>query len=186
MNLSMTQTQRLLSFLFHELISPLSSLVTGLDLVDDDPAMLSDVLDILKNASRVLRTRLEYFRSAFGPGGYHLSLAQTQMLIHNWQDMHPEAQVLFETDSTQFDPGVGQSLLLVYLWCVYQHPTAHLKYFERQMSCDINGDRWEVSRILTSLSEHKDSPHPKEMVSLFTHHILSEHCLQSTASDKTG
>lgn len=60
----------LCSRICHDLISPVTAINNGMELLDDDPGdMLDDIRDLLKNSASEGAGKLQYFRLAYGMGG---------------------------------------------------------------------------------------------------------------------
>lgn len=133
--------QNLMAYLCHELISPLSAIVTGIDLLGSDGDMMEDLLPVLQTASNRIRTRVEYYRSAFGPGGVSLSMAQTQKHITQmWPPSSgPEPAVFLETVETTLPPQIGQKILLMALWGSLQGGTCVISYTKETLALCLNG-----------------------------------------------
>ena len=60
----------LCSRICHDLISPVTAINNGMELLDDDPGdMLEDIRDLLMNSASEGTGKLQYFRLAYGLGG---------------------------------------------------------------------------------------------------------------------
>ena len=60
----------LCSRICHDLISPVTAINNGMELLDDDPGdMLDDIRDLLMNSASEGAGKLQYFRLAYGLGG---------------------------------------------------------------------------------------------------------------------
>ena len=60
----------LCSRICHDLISPVTAINNGMELLDDDPGdMLNDIRDLLMNSASEGAGKLQYFRLAYGLGG---------------------------------------------------------------------------------------------------------------------
>lgn len=60
----------LCSRICHDLISPVTAINNGMELLDDDPGdMLEDIRDLLMNSASEGAGKLQYFRLAYGLGG---------------------------------------------------------------------------------------------------------------------
>ena len=60
----------LCSRICHDLISPVTAINNGMELLDDDPGdMLNDIRDLLMNSASEGAAKLQYFRLAYGLGG---------------------------------------------------------------------------------------------------------------------
>lgn len=60
----------LCSRICHDLISPVTAINNGMELLDDDPGdMLDDIRDLLMNSASEGSGKLQYFRLAYGMGG---------------------------------------------------------------------------------------------------------------------
>ena len=60
----------LCSRICHDLISPVTAINNGMELLDDDPGdMLEDIRDLLMNSASEGSGKLQYFRLAYGLGG---------------------------------------------------------------------------------------------------------------------
>jgi histidine phosphotransferase ChpT len=60
----------LCSRICHDLISPVTAINNGMELLDDDPGdMLNDIKDLLMNSASEGAGKLQYFRLAYGLGG---------------------------------------------------------------------------------------------------------------------
>ncbi len=60
----------LCSRICHDLISPVTAINNGMELLDDDPGdMLDDIRDLLMNSASEGAGKLQYFRLAYGMGG---------------------------------------------------------------------------------------------------------------------
>ncbi len=66
LTVSMDFFQALFSHICHELVSPLSALTTGLDLLEEKIVAEEEIFPILKESLKALRHRLDLFRSALG------------------------------------------------------------------------------------------------------------------------
>lgn len=65
-----TVLELLCSRICHDLISPVTAINNGMELLDDDPGeMLNDIRDLLMNSASEGAGKLQYFRLAYGMGG---------------------------------------------------------------------------------------------------------------------
>lgn len=94
------------SKLCHDLISPVSAVNNGLELVGDSMANDAEAMDLITSSARAAADRLQYYRVAFGfSGGSGQSLMALQTLLKP-----------FVTDAKckstwDIDPGIAQSVL---------------------------------------------------------------------------
>lgn len=174
---SLSLLRNVLSYLFHELISPLSSLVTGLDLLEEGVES-EELMPILKNASLTLRGRLEFFRAAFGAGGNSLSLSQVQKLFTNMWGTEQEVPVRFQTDVEKLPAGIGQRILLLALWLAHEKAfgaqPASLSYKKEYFSAVLNGVSLNEASLQEALIQWPETLTPKTSFSPFIGLFLVE------------
>jgi hypothetical protein len=107
--------ENLFAYVVHELMSPLSSLLTGLDLLDV-PLEQQEILDLLKTSACTLRGRLELFRTALGAGGLTVDRDSVEKILTLLASDPTHDKIVFETDTPRLAHGVGKQALLIALW----------------------------------------------------------------------
>ena len=68
-NVEMAVLELLCSRLCHDLVGPVGAVNNGLELVEEDPSSLDDIMPLLTSSTRQAWKRLDFFRIAFGFGG---------------------------------------------------------------------------------------------------------------------
>jgi hypothetical protein len=164
------------SYLFHEIISPVSSLLTGIDLLEAEQAYSQELVDILKNSSQTLRARLEYFRAALGGGGLALSLLQVQELMKKMWGAESNPPVIFSTTGEIFPRGVGQKALVLAL-CLAQRkkwgdPPSQLIYGQGAFSANLGESLMSYEELIPYLKKSDASNLLKADPSTFLLEIL--------------
>jgi len=87
--------ENLFAYVVHELMSPLSSLLTGLDLLDVSREQ-QEILDLLKTSACTLRGRLELFRTALGAGGLTVDRDSVEKILSLLASDPTHDKIVFE------------------------------------------------------------------------------------------
>ena len=86
------------SRLCHDLVSPVGAITNGIELLaeEDDPEMISQVMDLLRQSASQTSNRLQFFRLAFGmAGGFGSSI--------DLREAHKSLSVFFSDNQVELD-----------------------------------------------------------------------------------
>lgn len=75
----MAVLELLCSRLCHDLVGPVGAVNNGLELVEEDPASLGDIMPLLTSSARQAWKRLDFFRIAFGFAGGRSSWSYAEL-----------------------------------------------------------------------------------------------------------
>src|SRR5690606_41497048 len=75
----MAVLELLCSRLCHDLVGPVGAVNNGLELVEEDPSSLDDIMPLLTSSARQAWKRLDFFRIAFGFGGGRSSWSYAEL-----------------------------------------------------------------------------------------------------------
>jgi histidine phosphotransferase ChpT len=88
----------LCSRLCHDLVSPVGAITNGIELLaeEDDPEMISQVMDLLRQSASQTSNRLQFFRLAFGvAGGFGSSI--------DLREAHKSLSLFFSDNQVELD-----------------------------------------------------------------------------------
>lgn len=78
-NVDMAVLELLCSRLCHDIVGPVGAVNNGLELVEEDPSSLGDIMPLLTTSARQAWKRLDFFRVAFGFGGGRASWSYSEL-----------------------------------------------------------------------------------------------------------
>jgi histidine phosphotransferase ChpT len=85
---SLRLAELLSSRLCHDLVTPIGAINTGLELFEENIAVLpqdsTEIMGLIHHSSQVASSRLSFFRTAFGSSGEHTSFGEARTLIENY------------------------------------------------------------------------------------------------------
>jgi len=159
------------SYLVHDLMSPMSSLLTGLDLISV-PADQDEILDLLKSSVATLRGRLELFRAALGVAGSTISLDQVTKILAFLSNDPTHDAIVFETDAHPLPCGVGRHVLLIALWVASQKRTSKgcvtIRYAQERLEINTkDGVMMGEEAFFQMLLHQEGALDPKKSVALW-------------------
>ena len=164
------------SYLVHDLMSPMSSLLTGLDLLTVSPDQ-DEILDLLKSSVGTLRGRLELFRAALGVGGSAISLAQVTKILAFLSNDPTHDALVFETDTHPLPSGVGRHVLLIALWVASQKRTSKgcvtIRYAHERLEITTKDGVMGEEAFFQTLCYQDGALDPKKSVALWVAQGLS-------------
>lgn len=80
----------LTSRLLHDMVGPINALVSSIDLSEEQPELHDEMQTTIKKSSRVIMSRLKFYRLCFGQGGYvNLQKPELERIITDYLYFEP-------------------------------------------------------------------------------------------------
>lgn len=167
----------------HDLISPVTAINNGMELLDDDPGdMLNDIRDLLMNSASEGAAKLQYFRMAYGLGGNpdgEVGIGTMADLTAHL-DKHLKSAIAWPADREQMVPRlVAKSALNMVLMAVEALPRGGEIAVDLQDGSIVVGARGQGARIeaesLTAATGDVsvDALTPRTIQSYFTREVVT-------------
>lgn len=120
-------TQLVVSQVSHDMASPIGSLITGLELLQETQSLSAEdqeIFQLLQKSSSVLRGRLDVFRAAFALGGQTINVHQARTICAQYFQLQERVLLKWEDcwDQTRLAKGTLQLVINVLMWLHHKVP----------------------------------------------------------------